>query len=97
MTLDSAQLTPAFTEASPSFQLAVIVAEYAEVLRESYWAQENTLAGVQEEAERIGGLFEGNADVEEFVELTGRAKLVPKGRTAANGERFNRNEQAPCK
>ncbi len=76
VTLDSAQLTPAFTETSPSFQLAVIVAEYAEVLRESYWAQENTLAGVQEEAERIGGLFEGNADVEEFVELTGRAKAA---------------------
>ncbi len=77
-TLDSAQLTPAFTEASPSFQLAVIVAEYAEVLRESYWAQENTPAGVQEEAERIGRLFEGNADVEEFVELTGRAARLPK-------------------
>ena len=68
VTLDSAQLTPAFTETSPSFQLAVIVAEYAEVLRESYWAQENTLAGVQEEAERIGRLFEDNADVEEFVD-----------------------------
>ncbi len=53
----------------------MIVAEYAEVLRESYWAQENTLAGVQEEAERIGRLFEDNADVEEFVELTGQARL----------------------
>ena len=80
--LDSAQLAPAFTETSPSFQLAVIVSEYAEVLRESYWAQENTLAGVQEEAQRIGGLFaeEGadNGDVAEFVGLVSAAAKLPK-------------------
>ena len=34
------QLASRFPEASPSFQLAAVVAEYAEILRESYWAQE---------------------------------------------------------
>lgn len=76
--LDSEQFAPAFTETSPSFQLATIVSEYAEVLRESYWAQENTLAGVQEEADRIGRLYEGNEDVDEFVELVGKAAGLPK-------------------
>lgn len=76
--LNSEQFAPAFTETSPSFQLATIVSEYAEVLRESYWAQENTLAGVQEEAERIGRLYEGNEDVDEFVELVGKAAGLPK-------------------
>lgn len=75
--LHSEQFAPAFTETSPSFQLATIVSEYAEVLRESYWAQENTLAGVQEEAERIGRLFEGNEDVDELVELVGKAADLP--------------------
>ena len=75
--LHSEQFAPAFTETSPSFQLATIVSEYAEVLRESYWAQENTLAGVQEEAERIGRLFEGNEDVDELVELVGKAAGLP--------------------
>ena len=40
----SADLAESFPAADPYFQLAVVVAEYAEVLRDSYWAQGNTLA-----------------------------------------------------
>jgi Ca-activated chloride channel homolog len=76
--LESSELAKSFSDADPGLQLAVIVSEYAEVLRESYWAQENTLAGVQEEAERIGRLFEGNADVSEFVNLVKTAAGLPK-------------------
>jgi Ca-activated chloride channel family protein len=75
--LDSADLAASFTEASPSFQLAVIVSEFAEVLRQSYWAQENTLAGVAEEAQRIGSLFEDDQDVADFVDLVQRSTEVP--------------------
>ena len=32
-----------FEEASPRFQLSAVVAEYAELLRESYWAREGSL------------------------------------------------------
>jgi len=76
--LDSGSLAQVFTQTSPSFQLAVIVAEFAEVLRGSYWAQENKLAGVAEEAQRIGGLFEDNKDVAEFVELVTQAAALPQ-------------------
>jgi len=42
------QMAHEFYEADPHFQLAVIVAEYAEILRDSYWAQESSLDNVLE-------------------------------------------------
>ncbi len=75
--LDSADLVDNFEAADPSFQLAVVVSEFAEVLRESYWAPENSLAGVLDEAERIGGLFEDNQEVSGFVELVEASVQVP--------------------
>ena len=40
---DVMDLAASFEETSPQFRLAVMVAAFAEVLRESYWAQEYTL------------------------------------------------------
>ena len=37
-----------FEESTPAFQLAASVAEFAEILRGSFWAQEGTLENVQE-------------------------------------------------
>jgi Ca-activated chloride channel family protein len=70
---DSGQMAESFLSASPYFQNAVVVAEYAEVLRGSYWAQDNTLAGVLEEAERVAELLPEDEDVAEFVELVRQA------------------------
>ena len=75
--LESTDLAETFEAAGPSFQLANVVSEFAEVLRESYWAQNNTLEGVLEEARRIEGLFENNQDVTDFVDLVHRATEVP--------------------
>ena len=69
-------LAERFTDADPRFQLTVLVAEYAEVLRGSYWAEGSTLAGVLEEAERIGELLPEDADVTEFVDLVRRAARI---------------------
>ena len=63
------ELAASFPAADPYFQQAVVVAEYAEVLRGSYWAQGNTLRGVLEEAERVAELLPNDPDVAEFVEL----------------------------
>jgi hypothetical protein len=52
------------------------VAEYAEVLRGSYWAEGNTLAGVLEEAGRVAELMPGDDDMAEFVELVGQAARI---------------------
>jgi Ca-activated chloride channel family protein len=78
--LDSGALAPSFEEADPHFQLDVIVAEYAEILRESYWAQRSSLGGVLEVAGRIGAQFADDPDVTEFVELVRRSALIAGGR-----------------
>jgi Ca-activated chloride channel family protein len=72
----SDEMAGTFTSASPYFQQAVMVAEYAEILRESYWAQDSTLAGLLAEAERVGELLAEDADVGEFVDLVRRANRV---------------------
>ena len=67
-------LAESFDAADPHFQWDVIVAEYAEILRESYWAQNSTLAGVSEEARRVGRLLGNSPRVAEFIELAERAQ-----------------------
>ena len=75
--LESTDLVESFDVADPGFQLAIVVSEFAEVLRESYWAQDSSLVGVLEEAERIGGLFEQNQEVGDFVELVRSSSTLP--------------------
>ena len=67
-----------FGEASPSFQLDVIVAEFAEILRGSYWAQDSSLAGLLEEAVRVERYFGDYPDVAEFVDLVRRAEAISR-------------------
>jgi len=74
----TSDMAESFTAASPTFQCAVVVAEYAEVLRGSFWAESNTLAGVLEEAERVAELVPQDADVAEFVELVNRAAQIAR-------------------
>jgi Ca-activated chloride channel family protein len=70
---DTAEMAPRFEDASPYFQRAVVVAEYAEILKESYWAEENTLRDVYREAERIAELLYHDEAMQEFVELIRQA------------------------
>ena len=67
------QMAGSFDEANPHFKLAVIVAEYAEILRDSYWAQDNSLDYVLKEAHRISNQLSEDKDVSEFVDLVRRA------------------------
>ena len=64
----------AFEEASIRFQLDAVVAEYAEILRDSYWAQGSSLEDVAFQARRIGEYLPHDADVAEFVTLVERAR-----------------------
>jgi len=45
------------------------VAEYAEILKDSYWAQESSLREVYNESERVNELLEWDEDMNEFMEL----------------------------
>jgi Ca-activated chloride channel family protein len=64
---------PTFEEASSHFQLAAVVAEYAEILRNSYWAKGSSLEDVAREAHRVAEYLPGDEDVAEFVGLVDRA------------------------
>ena len=58
-----------FTAASARFQLSAVIAEYAEILRDSYWAKENDLSTLAVDARRIAEYMPGDAEVQEFASL----------------------------
>jgi Ca-activated chloride channel family protein len=65
-----------FHKADPYFQRAVIVAEYAEILRDSYWAQDSSLDAVYEEAQWVGEYLYREEEMQEFVELVREARRL---------------------
>ncbi|MCB9113039.1 MAG: von Willebrand factor type A domain-containing protein [Anaerolineales bacterium] len=73
---DVEQLARDFHGTSPYFQRAVIVAEYAEVLKGSYWAEDSSLDDVYEEATSRGISDWHDDDWDEFVELVRMARKL---------------------
>lgn len=64
------EMAPTFNEAPLSFQLAVVVAQYADQLRRHNNGDvEYNLDALLQEARRIAEFFPGNQDVQEFVNL----------------------------
>ena len=76
------ELITEFEEASPRFQLSAVVAEYAEILRESFWAQEGSLGKVVAEASRVLGLLPEDSDVAEFAALVTQAERIESSMAA---------------
>ena len=66
------QLKRTFQAASAEFQLAAIVAEFAEILRESFWAEDGDLATVSQSLRGIAPHIH-NEQVDEFRHLVSRA------------------------
>lgn len=64
-----------FAASDPRFQMTAVVAQYAEILRQSYWAKDagTTLADVARDAQRIAEYLPRDNDVQEFAQLAGRA------------------------
>jgi Ca-activated chloride channel family protein len=64
-----------FYATSTRFQLTAVVAQYAEILRNSYWAKEagTTLPEIADEAHRLAQLLARDEDVQEFAQLTANA------------------------
>ncbi|RPI22499.1 MAG: DUF3520 domain-containing protein, partial [Chloroflexota bacterium] len=69
-------LAASFDSASTRYQLSVVVAEYAEVLRHSYWAGDVSLGQVAWQASRLAAALPEDADVSEFAGLTFRASQI---------------------
>ncbi len=79
------ELAADFEETSSSFQLAAVVAEYAEILRQSYWAQDGSLGEVAAEAVRVLRMAPDDSDVAEFAVLTGWAEDIAAATDAGPG------------
>ena len=71
-----------FEETSPRFQLSAVVAEYAEILRESFWAEEGSLGKVAVEATRVLSLLPEDSDVAEFAALATQAERIESSMAA---------------
>ena len=69
-------LVSSFDQASPYYQLAVVVAQYAEVLRNSYWVGDTTMNQLAAHASRLASLLVGDEDVAEFAALVNRASAI---------------------
>ncbi len=73
---DTNQIAFDFEEADPYFQRAVVVAEYAEILKGSYWAEESSMDDVYDEARRISEYIYRDGAMEEFVDLVREARRL---------------------
>ncbi len=73
---ERSDLATEFVQTSPTFQLSAVVAEYAEILRESYWARDGSLSDVAAEANRLLRLIPEDPDVSEFIALTAQAERI---------------------
>ena len=65
-----------FAQASPYFQLTAVVAEYAEVLRGSDWVQDNDMASLVVDVQRIAEYLPQDDDVQEFASLVSAAAEI---------------------
>jgi Ca-activated chloride channel family protein len=65
-----------FDAADPSFRLAACAAEFAEILRASYWARGSRLAEVEALARRCAGEFDRRTDVVELLDLVTKARQL---------------------
>ena len=50
------------------------MAEYAEILRESYWAEDGSIEDIMVYAERVRKPLPDNSDVAEFAEMVSLAE-----------------------
>ena len=52
------------------------MAEFAEVLRQSYWSRKSSLTTVCELAQQVSALLPDDADVTEFINLVAQAERL---------------------
>jgi len=72
-TIKASLFTSRFDDTSPDFKLAATAAEFAEILRKSYWAKGSKLADVMELAKEVSNQNE-SGDVIEFMGLINKAQ-----------------------
>ncbi len=73
---NSWDMAQSFDEASLRYQLDVVVAQYAELLRYSPYAAETTFDDLRIRSQRLAAQLPGDADVAEFAQLVERASQL---------------------
>ncbi len=73
---DASQFAYDFSATDPYFQRAVVVAEYAEIMKNSYWAEGGSLDHVKNESERISEYLYRDDSMNEFVDLVREASRL---------------------
>lgn len=68
-----------FNATDPTFRLDAAVAEFAEILRHSYWAKESDLNEVYRVAYKAAGEMDSREQADEFLRLLDRAKGLREG------------------
>jgi Ca-activated chloride channel family protein len=71
--LDVRRLARDIEDASPRFRLDAVVAEFAEILRKSYWARDSRIEDLVREAQWLAHELRGDPAVAEFARLVDRA------------------------
>jgi len=69
-------LAQSFESADPRYQLAVVVAQYAELLRHSPWAAGTSASQLVEQAYRLSSVLWDDPEVVEFASLVSRASQI---------------------
>jgi Ca-activated chloride channel family protein len=79
-TVDASEVKASFEVSNPRFQLSAVAAEFAELLRESYWAHSHSLASLFPLAERVARSLPDDHDVTELCALIRRAAELKAAR-----------------
>ncbi|MHC4394335.1 MAG: vWA domain-containing protein [Planctomycetota bacterium] len=74
--IGTSDIKKSFDDSNRNFRLAATVAEFAEVLRKSYWAKGVKLSETLKRARKLAGERAGDADISELVDLISKAKQL---------------------
>jgi len=69
-------LSKRWENASPALRLSSVVAEFAEILKGSYWAKEGSLDRLEQRASGVAADYRGNPEVQHLVTLIGQARRL---------------------
>ena len=83
--IGTSKLNRDFDGSSKQFRLAATVAEFAEILRHSYWAKGATLEPVLKQAQQLQEELKDDTDVIELADLISKTdRLMPKAEAEPN-------------
>lgn len=72
--------------ASPALRLSAVVAEFAEILKGSYWAKDGSLYRLEQRAAVVAADFHSDREVQDLVTLIGQARRLTLAAGSHDGD-----------